>query len=447
MAYYPFAVEAGAIYTLTNPNGAVAVFNDDLDPSYVGMLTEVTGLDSPEVRESADELVEADGGTHGNFYFGRRPIVMNGKVFGHASVTERSIRLDRARRASMALRSDSTLSWIPSKGLTNYVTNPRAVNDTSGWATTAISGITAGGTLTRVTAVAPPVGTTALQVVTTTTTNQGLFYTLNVTAGKTYYISVESRRTAGVGTPEAYFSGGGITGVLGALNTAGTFNLTKTFSVTPTQSGTAYLAFRDPSATANTFQVSDVSVTNRPATYFDGDSAGVYWQGDAHASTSGDYIGMFTTVRRQQPFRETGAWNKDFMLSLVSEYAPIFSTGLKTLSASGGSNIVTENRGSWPAYPILRITGTTAANPTITNSTTGAVINTQGTLIVASGETLEIDTLNHTANFTAGARNGQSGNRYINFGTTVWPSMPTGNNTYVMSGTGTLAVAWRDTWV
>lgn len=446
MAYYPFAVEAGAIYTLTNPNGAVAVFNDPLDPSYVGMLSEVTGLDSPDVRESADELVEADGGTHGNFYFGRRPIVMNGKVFGHSSTLARSIRLDRARRASMALRNDSTLSWIPSKRIDNLVTNPRAVNDTSAWVTTGPAGLVAGGTLTRVTAVAPATGTTTFQVAKTTTINQGAAIPFTAVAGKTYFISVSSRRTVGTGTPNIYISGAGIDAPINNLNTTATF-ATTTATFTATVSGTAYLVFRESTATATTYQFSDVMISTTNTGYFDGDTAGFYWQGDAHASIAGDYISMFTTVRRQQPFRETGAWNKDFMISLVSEYAPIFSTGLKTLSAAGAANIVTENRGSWPAYPLLRVTGTTASNPTITNSTTGASIVTQGTLIVAAGETLEIDTLNHTANFIAGARNGQSGNRYINFGSTVWPSMPTGNNTYVLSGTGTLAVVWRDTWV
>src|SRR4051812_15412170 len=113
MAYYPIAIEAGAIYSLTNGSWT-AVFNDPSDTNYVGMLTEVTGLDSAEVRENSTDLVESDGAVHGNFYMGRRPIVLNGKVFGHATIAARAARLDKARNASLALRSDATLSWNPS---------------------------------------------------------------------------------------------------------------------------------------------------------------------------------------------------------------------------------------------------------------------------------------------------------------------------------------------
>lgn len=283
MAYYAYAVETGAIYTLTNTtNGAVAVFNDPTSPNYVGMLADVTGLDSPDVRESAEELAQADGGTHGYFFFGRRPITLNGRIFGHANIRDREIRMDRARRASMAIRNDATLSWIPSP-------------------------------------------------------------------------------TAQLGNPT--------------------------------------------------------------------------------------YLEMFTLVRRQGPFRESGAWAKDFQISLVSEFAHIYSTTQFTLSAAGGATIVAENRGSWPAYPVFRVTGTSAMNPTISNLTSGAVVRTTGSLIVAAGETLEIDTLNHTATFTSGARNGQSANSFINFATTVWPTMNTGNNSFQLSGTGNLTVIWRHTWV
>lgn len=447
MAYYPYAVETGAIYKLTNPNGAVAVFNDSLDASYVGMLTEVTGLDSPEVRESADELIEADGGTHGNFYFGRRPVVMNGRVFGHASVLERSTRLDRARRATMALRNDTTLSWYPSKYQANFVTNPRAVNDTNSWVTTGPSGLVTGGTLTRVTGVTPATGTTTFQLAKTTTANQGAGFPISVVAGKTYYVSVSARRTSGTGTPNIYVSGGGVDNTIQNLNTSATF-ATTAVSFAATVTGTAYLIFRESTTTATTFQFSDVMVSNQNVAYFDGDSTGIYWAGDAHSSTSGNYIEMFTTVRRQQPFRESGAWNKDFQIALVSEFAPVFSTGLKTSSAAAGTPVSVENRGSWPSYPLLRIVGVSGSNPTITNTTTGLTVVFTGGFLVASGETVEIDTLNHTAYFTAGARNGQSANRYVNYGTSTWPSIPTGTNSFSLTGgAGTLAVAYRDTWV
>ena len=113
MAYYPYAPAYSDIYTLTSPDGIVAVFNDPLDANYVGMVTEVTGLDSADVRESAEELTEADGGAHGNFYYGRRPIVLNGRVFGHATQQDRAIKLDRLMRASNAMRGDAVLKFKP----------------------------------------------------------------------------------------------------------------------------------------------------------------------------------------------------------------------------------------------------------------------------------------------------------------------------------------------
>lgn len=280
MPYYPFAVELGATYTLTNPaNGAVAVFNDPSSPNYVGMITELTGLDSPEIRESSEDLIEADGGVHGAFYAGRRPIVMTARIFNHNTIAERNIRIDRAKRASLALRTDSTLSWVPS-------------------------------------------------------------------------------------------------------------------------------------------------------------------------NTSGTYIEMFTTVRRQQPFRESGNWVKEIQIPLVSEYALIYSVPQRTATGTGGATIACENQGSYPANPLLRITGISAVNPTITNTTNGSTVSLLGSLQVLSGETLEIDTLTHTAKFIAGGRNGQSANRYINFGgITNWLSISPGNNNITLSGTGSLTVLWRDTWM
>jgi len=114
MAYIPFAQEFGIKYTLTGPDGTVAVLNDTADSNYVGMISELTGLDSPEMRESAQDIVEGDGGVHGSFYFSRRPITMTVRVFGHTSVANRSARIDKLRRASLAMRADATLAWTPS---------------------------------------------------------------------------------------------------------------------------------------------------------------------------------------------------------------------------------------------------------------------------------------------------------------------------------------------
>lgn len=278
MTYVPWAPQIGCKYTLTGAAGTVAVFNDPLDSNYVGMLADITGLDGPEIRESSEDLVEADGGVHGAFYFGRRPIVLTARVFGHVSELEREGRVAKAKRAfNESLRSDATLSWQ------------------------------------------------------------------NI----------------------------------------------------PTAS----------------------------------------------------YPSMFTNVRAQSRFIETGGWVKELTISLVSQYAPVFSLAQNSTSVGAGPH-TPENKGSYPAFPLIRITGA-STNPQISmpGPSPSRIIKTAG-LTLAAGETVEIDTLNHTAAFIAGARNGQSANRYIDFtNTTYWPYIDAASSQqFTLAGGGTFQLLWRDTW-
>jgi len=106
-------VEYGAKYTLTGPDGTIAVFNDSTSPNFVGILSpESSGLDSPDVREDAQERTEEDGGIHGNFYYGRRPVVLQGTIIA-SSATQRAERIEKLTRATNALRGDATLKWKP----------------------------------------------------------------------------------------------------------------------------------------------------------------------------------------------------------------------------------------------------------------------------------------------------------------------------------------------
>jgi hypothetical protein len=127
-------VERGTRYELIGPDGARVVFNDRTDIDFVGFLTEVpSGIDSPEVRESADILVEADGGIHGSFYFGRRPFTLTGMIdptpnVGRDTVVEAGItrlmqagevvnrRINRLQRATRAMTGDSLLRWQAANG-------------------------------------------------------------------------------------------------------------------------------------------------------------------------------------------------------------------------------------------------------------------------------------------------------------------------------------------
>lgn len=278
MTYFAYAPAISDIYTLTGPDGSVAVLNDPTNANYVGMVVDITGLDGADVRESSEDLTEADGGAHGNFFYGRRPITITGRVFGHTTLAQARTRLDKILRASDAMRGDAVLKWVP-------------------------------------------------------------------------------------------------------------------------------------------------------------------------VDQTGTFIEMFTYVRRQQPVRITGSWVKDFQVSLVSEYAPLFSTALRSATAANGVTASVENQGSGEAYPIITITGA-STNPTVTNGTPSPtqILYTTGLTLVAA-ESIQIDTLTHTASFTAGARSGQSANRYIDFGLTVrWPRLAAGINSFVLAGGGSMTLSYRDTW-
>lgn len=84
------------------------------DIDWIGYLNPddgVTGLDSAEVRESSDLLVEADGGVHGAFYRGRRPFTLNGWIDTNTDLATMSERADKLLAATDALRQDGTLVW------------------------------------------------------------------------------------------------------------------------------------------------------------------------------------------------------------------------------------------------------------------------------------------------------------------------------------------------
>lgn len=111
------AIEVGIPYELIGPDGTRIVFNDSTDADFVGLLdgeSGVTGLDSAEVRESADNIVEGDGGIHGNFFYGRRPVVLSGIIWPDPDMATVVARQEKVERATNALRADATLRWTPS---------------------------------------------------------------------------------------------------------------------------------------------------------------------------------------------------------------------------------------------------------------------------------------------------------------------------------------------
>jgi len=106
-------VEWGTKYTLTGPDGTVVTFNDSTDPNFVGFLNpESSGLETADVREDGQDSTEEDGGVNGQFFFGRRPVILQGTVIAN-SKTQRNERVGKIKRASNALREDAILKWKP----------------------------------------------------------------------------------------------------------------------------------------------------------------------------------------------------------------------------------------------------------------------------------------------------------------------------------------------
>lgn len=100
-------------------DGTRAVINDDTDPDFVGNASEVTGLEDADVRENAADLIEQDGGIHGEFYQSRRPFTITVQVGGNAPVATRNARIGRLQAAARALRRrgvshrEGVLIWRP----------------------------------------------------------------------------------------------------------------------------------------------------------------------------------------------------------------------------------------------------------------------------------------------------------------------------------------------
>jgi len=106
--------ELDIAYELTGPDGQRVVWNDQADPDYVGITTEIGGLDAPDLTESAENLVQEDGGVHGDFFHNRRPLTFEGLLLNPQDPTERNTRMLKMTGATNAMRADATLRFQPS---------------------------------------------------------------------------------------------------------------------------------------------------------------------------------------------------------------------------------------------------------------------------------------------------------------------------------------------
>lgn len=110
-------------YEIIGPDGSRCVVgNCDeamADPDFVGFLDGENGLtgllDTADLRERYEDLVEGDGGIDGAGWLGRRTGTLQGVLVPHASSMEVvNLAEDRLKRATRALRADGILRWTPS---------------------------------------------------------------------------------------------------------------------------------------------------------------------------------------------------------------------------------------------------------------------------------------------------------------------------------------------
>lgn len=114
--------ETGAVWTLTGSDGTSASFNS----GGALYLEEVTGFDSPNVRENVEDLPEWDGAAAGDFYFGSRPVTLSGRIVS-STATARNAAVVSLQRACRGLRASCTIVSQP-QGLPNMQIAARVQN-------------------------------------------------------------------------------------------------------------------------------------------------------------------------------------------------------------------------------------------------------------------------------------------------------------------------------
>jgi Phage tail protein len=443
-------------YYLQNlSTGDFAVFNDPTDGNYVGVLTDISGLDSPEVRESGDDLVQADGGIHGDFFYGRRPVTLSGIILNPSSTLDRAQKVGKLTRASNCMRNDSILYWTPpggviqflyvrrqqplrisgawqknfqlqlvaanpriqsstlntvasNGGLTNLINNPSAEVNTSSWT---VSGGTAALSRTNATA---PYGGWSFWFTGTVTSNDGSMFS-NAWAhapgeplSASALIRANNEFNSDRGKLVVQWDNGGNTWSLGSTAGASITGPTASFNqatlvnaIAPAGTTQARLRIQGVTSGSDSWDwYVDGIIATKTATvqnYFDGsNSYGVRWTGTAHNSSS--------TI--------------DAIITVV-------------------------NAGDTATQPTIDLQGM-GPTSSITNVTTseGALITTN----IASGSHLILDTAAKTA-----LLNGTNVYGSVAWGGFKWLTLVPGTNVIRVAAASTfgtlLTVNWRDAWM
>lgn len=116
--------ESSALWTFTAPDGTSISLNDS---SGVLICEDVTGNDSPNVRESMFDLPEQDGAVAGSFFYSSRPMTWTGYLGGTPAVRNQTA--TQLQAALRGLRGDvvfsSQASGLPAMQASGRIQNLR----------------------------------------------------------------------------------------------------------------------------------------------------------------------------------------------------------------------------------------------------------------------------------------------------------------------------------
>lgn len=444
------------------------ILNDRVtDPNNYYHLDTIEGLQSdPDLAGEAQKNPGGHGDIPpGNPLYGGRTIVMRGFTIASSMMNLR--RMQRALKKAFPL-GISTLYIEPYTDylFQNKLTNPNAYLDTAGWVNGAGAGLGAGGTLTRVTGVAPPVGTTAFNLATTGSGagSQGVGFIMPVAAGKTYTFFGAVKRLSGTGTLTFDVSIPGVASQGTAL-AAGTPAAWTTYEVTftATHTGNALVRIYSPNSNtaAGVFQFANMGWKpgGTVGGYRDGDSAGWNWHGEPQASASSAMVPVQMDVRKSAPMiqderQDSMKRQREFMITLRADNPRILSQTLRTAAitpANGAtSGQTTINAiGDFPAQVTVRFTGPHTANPNVYNSNPNITLKLLKSS-VSAGQYVEFQHSGHRkrpVDHTGAVKPSyfDSGGKYM-----IAPPGP--NVMTLQMGTGRISPAdasftFRDTWI
>jgi len=434
------SVQYGVPFTLEGPDGTKAVFNNEGSADYVGILSpESSGLDSPEVREDALSRVENDGGVHGNFFYDRRPVVLQGTIIA-SSATQRNERVEKLQRASNALRGNCTLKWTPTGGTERMLELRRQqpLRVTGGYVKEFM--------LPLVSADAFIVSATQLEKTGGVEGKQEKTSAGTVAEDTSVGTSTWTNPTNAQGAINATYA------TASTLNGATTHYLKATnFGFTVPAGATilgVYWGFRRKSSSA-----AEPYFLNGTRMFNAGGAVGKTLSGGPN----------WTTVIEDQKFGSTTGI-LEFTPSQAEVNASTFGCAISAKNTTGGTvtgevdafnmavyyapaavEFTVENKGNAEALPTLNLAGVVKGTYTINieNVTTGRKLQLDLNLTTpAETATLAIDFKNRTISF--GTENGY---KYINLSNSEWWGVVPGTNTIKISAGFTYAFRHRHTWV